>query len=218
MSPTATFPHSPEPNVRNMRGLASVVKSVGADVGFLVNADADRVGVVAEGGVALSEEYVFPLIADYQLESAAGPVVTDAVDLPHGGKRRPETRATRGACAHRRRLCGAAGDARTRRRRRGRERGRCGPALDALVRRLRRHRPAPGMPVPQGCARFRTGGAAPAAAHAEGDGAQLRRARVSHHRVLPGEIPRPVRPISRTASGWTGRTPGCTCARAIPSR
>jgi phosphomannomutase len=74
--PDGDFPHSPEPTPRNMKGLASVVKSVGADVGFLVNTDVDRVGIVAGGGEPLSEEYVLPLVADYLLETTSGCVVS----------------------------------------------------------------------------------------------------------------------------------------------
>src|SRR4029434_852212 len=74
--PDGEFPHPPEPNVRNMKGVASVVKSVEADLGISVNADADRLGFVAEGGNALSEEYVFPIVADYLLDSTRGPVVS----------------------------------------------------------------------------------------------------------------------------------------------
>jgi phosphomannomutase len=74
--PDGDFPHPPEPSARNMRALASVVSSVGADVGFLVNVDVDRVGLVADGGAALSEEYVFPIIADHVLETTRGSVVT----------------------------------------------------------------------------------------------------------------------------------------------
>src|SRR5437867_5343847 len=74
--PDGDFPHSPEPTPRNMKGLASVVKSVGADVGFLVNTDVDRVAIVADGGEPLSEEYVFPLVADYLLENTTGCVVS----------------------------------------------------------------------------------------------------------------------------------------------
>ena len=74
--PDGEFPHSPEPNIANMRGLASVVRSVGADVGFLLNSDVDRVGLVCAGGEALSEEYVFPIVADYILESTPGGVVS----------------------------------------------------------------------------------------------------------------------------------------------
>jgi len=74
--PDGDFPHSPEPNVRNMKGLASVVKSVGADAGFLVNTDVDRVGLVAGGGIPLSEECVLPILADYILDSTPGCVVS----------------------------------------------------------------------------------------------------------------------------------------------
>ncbi len=90
--PDGEFPHSPEPRIQNMRGLASVVRSVGADVGVLLNSDVDRVGLVCEGGQALSEEYVFPIAADYILESARGSVVStlatsrmvDSVAARHG--------------------------------------------------------------------------------------------------------------------------------------
>ena len=74
--PDGEFPHPPEPNVRNMKGVASVVESVEADLGISVNADADRLGFVAAGGTALSEEYVFPIVADYLLDSTRGPVVS----------------------------------------------------------------------------------------------------------------------------------------------
>jgi len=92
--PDGDFPHSPEPNVRNMKGLASVVKSVGADAGFLVNTDVDRVGLVAEGGIPLSEECVFPILTDYILDSTPGSVVStlstsrmvESVAARHGRK------------------------------------------------------------------------------------------------------------------------------------
>jgi phosphomannomutase len=74
--PEGEFPHSPEPSIANMRGLASVVASVDADAGFLVNIDVDRVGFVAEGGRPLSEECVFPIVADHVLETARGSVVS----------------------------------------------------------------------------------------------------------------------------------------------
>src|SRR5207249_6154182 len=75
-APHGDVPHTPEPNVRNMKGLASVVKSVGADAAFLVNTDVDRVGLVAEEGIPLSEECVFPILADYILDSTPGCVVS----------------------------------------------------------------------------------------------------------------------------------------------
>ena len=74
--PDGDFPHPPEPSVRNMKGLASVVRSVDADAGFLVNVDVDRVGFVAEHGDALSEEYVFAILADYLMDSTRGCVIS----------------------------------------------------------------------------------------------------------------------------------------------
>jgi phosphomannomutase len=74
--PDGEFPHSPEPSAANMRGLASVVRSVGADLGFLLNSDVDRIGAVAGGGVALSEEYILPILADSVLAGKKGSVVS----------------------------------------------------------------------------------------------------------------------------------------------
>jgi phosphomannomutase len=74
--PEGEFPHPPEPNVRNMSGLASVVAAVGADIGVLLNSDGDRIGIVDEGGHPLSEECVFPLIAEHVLSSSPGCVVS----------------------------------------------------------------------------------------------------------------------------------------------
>jgi phosphomannomutase len=92
--PDGEFPHPPEPNVRNMKGVASVVASVEADLGISVNVDADRLGFVAQGGRALSEEYVFPIVTDYLLDSTRGPVVStlstsrmvESVAARHGRK------------------------------------------------------------------------------------------------------------------------------------
>ena len=74
--PDGEFPHSPEPRVQNMRGLSSVVASVGAAAGFLLNSDVDRVGAVAAGGEALSEEYILPILAGTVLAGKRGNVVS----------------------------------------------------------------------------------------------------------------------------------------------
>jgi phosphomannomutase len=76
--PTGFFVHAPEPRPRNAGEVASIVRAVRADIGFLLNSDVSRVSVVAEDGETLSEEYTFPLIAGYYLEKDPGPVVTNA--------------------------------------------------------------------------------------------------------------------------------------------
>jgi phosphomannomutase len=75
--PNGYFPHDPEPRPRNAQEVASVIKVVNADVGFLLNSDASRVSFVAENGETLSEEFTLPLIAKYYLDKNQGIVVTN---------------------------------------------------------------------------------------------------------------------------------------------
>jgi phosphomannomutase len=75
---TGYFPHDPEPRPRNAGEVASIVKIIKAQAGFLLNSDVSRVSVVAEDGETLSEEYTLPLVAGYYLEKNPGPVVTNA--------------------------------------------------------------------------------------------------------------------------------------------
>jgi len=74
---TGVFSHDPEPTAANMEQLSSVVRPIKADVGFMLDADVDRVAVCTEKGVPLSEEYTFALLADYILSKKRGPVVTN---------------------------------------------------------------------------------------------------------------------------------------------
>jgi len=75
--PNGYFPHDPEPRPRNAQEVASVMKVVNADVGFLLNSDVSRVSLVAENGETLSEEFTLPLIANYYLDRNQGTVVTN---------------------------------------------------------------------------------------------------------------------------------------------
>lgn len=74
--PSGYFPHDPEPRPRNAQQVASIVKVVKADAGFVLNSDVSRVSLVAEDGEALSEEYTFPLTAGYYLQRKPGPIIT----------------------------------------------------------------------------------------------------------------------------------------------
>ena len=83
--PTGRFGHRPEPTPANLWDLSARVRELGADVGFATDPDADRLGVVAETGEALSEEYTLALAADFLLGRQSGPVVvnlstTSAID------------------------------------------------------------------------------------------------------------------------------------------
>lgn len=75
--PNGYFPHDPEPRPRNAQEVASIMKVVEADVGFLLNSDVSRVSIVAENGETLSEEFTLPLIANYYLGKNPGTVITN---------------------------------------------------------------------------------------------------------------------------------------------
>jgi len=55
----------------------SIIKAVGADVGFLLNSDVSRVSIVTEMGESLSEEFTFPLVANDLLKDHCGPVISN---------------------------------------------------------------------------------------------------------------------------------------------
>ena len=75
--PNGFFPHDPEPRPRNAQQVVSIIKAVGADIGFLLNSDVSRVSIVTETGESLSEEFTFPLVANALLEADRGPVITN---------------------------------------------------------------------------------------------------------------------------------------------
>ncbi len=75
--PAAAFPHEPEPKVETMAQLCGVVKTGRADVGFAHDADGERLGIVTEKGVALSEEMTITLATDIRLKERSGTVVTN---------------------------------------------------------------------------------------------------------------------------------------------
>ena len=61
------FAHLPEPIPENLLLLAKVVKKQRADVGFCLDPDGDRLGLVANGGIPLSEEYTLALATKFVL-------------------------------------------------------------------------------------------------------------------------------------------------------
>ncbi|MFB0564391.1 MAG: phosphoglucosamine mutase [Candidatus Aminicenantaceae bacterium] len=71
------FPHDPEPRPRNAKEVASIIQITEANVGFLLSSDVSRVSIVSEDGETLSEEYTFPLVADYYLKKKPGTVITN---------------------------------------------------------------------------------------------------------------------------------------------
>jgi phosphomannomutase len=59
--PTGIFGHNPEPRPENLTDLSNKVKEIGAVIGFAVDPDADRLALIDETGVAISEEYTLAI-------------------------------------------------------------------------------------------------------------------------------------------------------------
>lgn len=92
-----SFPHDPEPLPENLKDLCEKVKETGADIGFAQDADADRLAIVTEKGIAPGEEYTLAIVAEHILSKNKNPnpkVVTnlstsmmiDDVAKKHGAK------------------------------------------------------------------------------------------------------------------------------------
>jgi phosphomannomutase len=75
--PGAPFPHDPEPRVDTMAQVSALVRAAGADIGFVLDADGERLGIVDESGRALSEELTLALATSIRLRQRAGVVVTN---------------------------------------------------------------------------------------------------------------------------------------------
>lgn len=89
---TGKFAHTPEPIPENLTDIAALVKESGADVGFVVDPDVDRLAIVKDGGEMFGEEYTLVSIADYVLGHTPGATVSNLsssralrdVTLAHG--------------------------------------------------------------------------------------------------------------------------------------
>jgi phosphomannomutase len=71
------FKRNPEPVAANLSRLCGEVNRSGADVGFALDPDADRLAIVDERGEPLGEDYTLAICADLVLTKAKGPVVTN---------------------------------------------------------------------------------------------------------------------------------------------
>jgi phosphomannomutase len=71
------FPRPPEPVAANLGDLERLVLRSGADIGFAVDPDVDRLAVVSEEGRAIGEDYTLALAARLVLRHRNGPVVTN---------------------------------------------------------------------------------------------------------------------------------------------
>lgn len=73
--PDGSFAHHPEPLPENIEELCRTVVTKKADVGFVQDADADRLAVVNDKGEPLGEEMTLALASKYILSRNPGPVV-----------------------------------------------------------------------------------------------------------------------------------------------
>lgn len=78
-TPDQPFPHPAEPRPQHLGDLIRLVRETEADIGFAQDPDADRLACIADGGVALSEEYTLVLASDHVL--ARNPGRSVAVNL-----------------------------------------------------------------------------------------------------------------------------------------
>lgn len=75
--PNGKFAHTPEPLAENLTGIANLMKTGVADVGFVVDPDVDRLAIVMENGEMFVEEYTLVSIADYILSKTPGATVSN---------------------------------------------------------------------------------------------------------------------------------------------
>ncbi len=69
---SGNFPHDPEPTPAHLKDLCAEVLAQGADLGFAVDPDVDRLALVDGHGVALSEEMTLAIAADFLLGKTPG--------------------------------------------------------------------------------------------------------------------------------------------------
>lgn len=75
--PTGKFAHTPEPIPANLTQISEVMKDAGANVGFVVDPDVDRLAIVMENGEMFVEENTLIAIADYVLAHTPGSTVSN---------------------------------------------------------------------------------------------------------------------------------------------
>lgn len=71
------FPRSPEPVPENLGELEELVRASGAEIGFAVDPDVDRLALVSDEGKAIGEDYTLALAAKLVLRHREGNVITN---------------------------------------------------------------------------------------------------------------------------------------------
>ena len=92
--PNGHFPHNPEPLPEHLTEISKITVESGADVGFVVDPDVDRLAIINEDGSMFGEEYTLVAVADYVLAHTKGNTSSNLsstralrdVTLSHGGQ------------------------------------------------------------------------------------------------------------------------------------
>jgi phosphomannomutase len=71
------FQHEPEPIAENLKAVCPLVAQYGADAGFVLDPDADRLALIDEQGRFLGEELTLALAVQFRLRHERGPVVVN---------------------------------------------------------------------------------------------------------------------------------------------
>ncbi len=71
------FAHNPEPLPQNIEGILKHVRETGADIGLVVDPDADRLAFVEDGGTFFGEELTQVIAADFLMRKQPGPFATN---------------------------------------------------------------------------------------------------------------------------------------------
>lgn len=93
-TPDGYFAHNPEPLPANLTEISALTASSGADVGFVVDPDVDRLAIICEDGSMFGEEYTLVAVSDYVLSATPGNTVSNLsstralkdVTEKHGGQ------------------------------------------------------------------------------------------------------------------------------------
>ncbi|MEM8600706.1 MAG: phosphoglucosamine mutase [Bacteroidota bacterium] len=75
--PTGRFAHNPEPLPAHLSQITGAVAETGADLGIVVDPDADRLAFVADGGEFFGEELTQVLAADFLMRKTPGSFATN---------------------------------------------------------------------------------------------------------------------------------------------
>lgn len=75
--PTGRFAHPAEPLPEHLTETTQIVADTGADIGLVVDPDADRLALIADGGTFFGEEKTQVVAADFLMRKQPGPFATN---------------------------------------------------------------------------------------------------------------------------------------------